>query len=86
MRKVRMTLGTLAAAVAAMVMVTALPASAGQVKLEVALAQPFMKADKTQTTFIKVGLTGFKQEVKNGRAPVNITLVLDRSGSMRSTS
>ena len=56
-------------------------ASAAQVKLNVGLGQPFLMAGKKQTTYLKVGLTGF--EIKNDkRSPVNVAIVIDKSGSM----
>jgi len=58
------------------------PANADQVKLNVALGQPVLKADLKQTTYLKVGLTGFPMESEKERTPVNIAIVLDRSGSM----
>jgi len=57
-------------------------ANADQVKLNVAMAQPVLKADRKQTTFVKVGLTGFSLKSKQERTPVNVAIVLDRSGSM----
>ena len=58
-------------------------ASAKQVKLEVAMAEPLILAEKKNTTFIKVGLTGFDFTKDDGdRAPVNVAIVLDKSGSM----
>ncbi|MFP6872346.1 MAG: VWA domain-containing protein [Verrucomicrobiales bacterium] len=63
--------------------IIAAPASARQVKLEVAMAEPLILAGKKNTTFIKVGLTGF-DFTKDGtdRTPVNVAIVLDKSGSM----
>jgi Ca-activated chloride channel family protein len=58
-------------------------ASAGQVHLEVSLDKPTMLAEKKQEAFVKVGLTGFKLEGKDKRAPVNVAIVLDKSGSMQ---
>jgi Ca-activated chloride channel family protein len=58
-------------------------ASAGQVRLEVSLDKPTMLADKKQEAFVKVGLTGFKLVGKDKRAPVNVAIVLDKSGSMQ---
>ncbi len=64
--------------------VTAAPSwlMAAQVKLDVSMAQPTLLAEKKQTTFVKVGLTGFKMSSKAARTPVNVALVLDKSGSM----
>jgi Ca-activated chloride channel family protein len=56
---------------------------ARQVNLDVSMAQSVLPADKKQSTFLKVGLTGFRIEGGDKkRAPVNVALVLDKSGSM----
>jgi Ca-activated chloride channel homolog len=57
-------------------------ASAGQVKLSVAMSNPLLKADKKQINFLRVGLTGFKMDSTKQRPPVNVAIVLDKSGSM----
>lgn len=57
------------------------PASAEQVKLNVQLANPVLGAGKKQTTFLKIGMTGFELKA-NDRAPVNVAIVMDKSGSM----
>ncbi|MEE8450369.1 MAG: VWA domain-containing protein [Thermoguttaceae bacterium] len=59
--------------------------AAAQVKLDVSMAQPTLLAEKKQTTYLKVGLTGFKISPESDRAPINVALVLDRSGSMSGT-
>lgn len=56
--------------------------SAPTVQINVGAGQSVMMAGQTQTTFIKVGLTGFELPTSSDRAPANIALVLDRSGSM----
>ena len=58
-----------------------LGARANQVKLNVAMGTPILLAGKAQRAFLKVGLTGFELKQKD-RVPVNIAIVLDRSGSM----
>ena len=55
---------------------------AAKVKLDVSMAQPTLLADKKQTTYVKVGLTGFKMSSEAKRTPINVALVLDKSGSM----
>ena len=55
---------------------------ADQVTLNVALAKPFLLEDEKQTTHLKVGLTGFKLENEADRTPVNVAIVIDKSGSM----
>ena len=65
---------------AAMAMPSGLQAA--RVKLDVSMAKPTLLAEKKQTTFVKVGLTGFKIDSEKARPPVNVALVLDKSGSM----
>lgn len=55
---------------------------AAQIELSAALGRPILLADEKQTTYLKVGLTGFDVRRLDRRTPVNIALVLDRSGSM----
>jgi Ca-activated chloride channel family protein len=52
-----------------------------KVKLEVAMSNPVLFSGKTQKTHLKVGLIGFDL-VGEERAPVNLCIVLDKSGSM----
>lgn len=61
----------------------AISAAGGQVRLEVSLDKPTLLANKKQSAFAKIGLTGFKLETKDKRAPVNVAIVLDKSGSMQ---
>ena len=58
----------------------ATPASARQVNLDVALGTPVITAGKKQNAFLKVSLIGLEEEAD--RAPVNVSIVLDKSGSM----
>jgi len=60
---------------------TAGTADAKQVGLDVSMANPLLEAGKKQVTYLKVGLTGFDMSSKK-RAPVNVALVIDKSGSM----
>lgn len=68
--------------VALIVSFSAAVATASQVNLDVSMAKPTLLAKKKQTTFVKVGLTGFKRDATADRAPVNVSFVLDKSGSM----
>ncbi len=65
-------------------MLVALPgcASAQQVRLDVRLAKPVLMAAKKNTTYLKVGLTGFDRAKNGDRTKVNVAIVLDKSGSM----
>jgi Ca-activated chloride channel family protein len=47
------------------------------------LGQPVMQAGAKQTTYLKVKLIGQTIENSGVRLPVNVAIVLDRSGSMR---
>jgi Ca-activated chloride channel family protein len=75
-------LTSLCAFAALATLIAAMPASAKQVSLEVALSQPYLPANQKQTAFVKVGLTGFRMAADTRRAPVNVAIVLDKSGSM----
>lgn len=75
------TRGKWAAAVALLALVASV-AVADQVKLNVALGKPFLLAGQKQTAFLKVGLIGFPLVGEEQRTPVNVAIVLDRSGSM----
>ncbi len=68
---------------AALLITLAASASADQVNLNVELAKPVLKAGLKQTTYLKVGLTGFELAGASKRPPVNIAIVLDKSGSMQ---
>jgi len=57
-------------------------ASSARVTLDVALDKPLLLADQPQKAYVRVGLTGFEMERAAGHAPVNIAIVLDKSGSM----
>lgn len=57
-------------------------ARAELVLLDVSLGKPAVIADRPQTAFLKIGLTGEALEEGTGRAPVNLAIVLDRSSSM----
>ncbi len=51
--------------------------------LDVSPANGVLKAGEKQTTFVRVGLDGFKLEREKQRPPVNLAIVLDKSGSMQ---
>jgi Ca-activated chloride channel family protein len=52
------------------------------VQLAVDLAHPQILADQKVTTYLKVALTGQAMENDSNRAPVNVAIVIDKSGSM----
>jgi len=56
---------------------------AAEITLTADLVNPVLKAGEKQTTWLKVGLKGFEWAAGNRvPAPLNVALVLDRSGSM----
>jgi Ca-activated chloride channel homolog len=58
-------------------------ANAEQIKLNAALAKPTMLAGEKGLNYLKVKLTGFELPKASVRPPVNIAIVMDRSGSMK---
>ena len=56
--------------------------SSSQLRLDAAMDKPVLQADKKQIAYLRVGLTGFALEKAEQRAPVNISIVIDKSGSM----
>src|SRR6185436_311206 len=56
--------------------------AAEQVKVDVAVAKPYLLAGQKQTSYIRVGLTGIPINDTGRRTPVNVAIVLDKSGSM----
>lgn len=58
-------------------------ALARQIKLDVSLSNPVLIAGKKQTTYLKIGLTGFEMKGDAQRTPANVAIVLDKSGSMQ---
>ena len=64
-----------------MVLFLGISMQADQIKLQMSTPYPVLEADKKNTAYIKVSLTGFEMSnVK--RPPVNLAIVLDKSGSM----
>jgi Ca-activated chloride channel family protein len=56
---------------------------AKQCELQISTAKPVLQAGKKQTTCLKIGIKGFELKSEKDRAPLNIALVIDRSGSMQ---
>lgn len=57
-------------------------AQARQVKLDVRLGTPVLQAGAKHKAYLKVGMTGFERERAGDRVPINVAIVLDKSGSM----
>ncbi|MCA9126651.1 MAG: VWA domain-containing protein [Planctomycetales bacterium] len=58
---------------------------AKQVKLDVALANPTMLVgeDAKKENYLRIGITGFELPSDKQRLPVNVAIVIDKSGSMQ---
>ena len=57
-------------------------ACAATIDFTAKLATPVIKAGQAQTAYLKVGLTGFALPAQGERAPANVAIVIDKSGSM----
>jgi Ca-activated chloride channel family protein len=79
-QRIRQTV-TLAAALGFLVAGAQTLRAAEQVKVDVALAKPYLLAGQKQTTYLRVGLTGLPINASR-RTAVNVAIVLDKSGSM----
>jgi len=58
-------------------------AHAQQVRVETALDHAVLKANDKQTAYLRVALTGFETPNDKARAPLNVAIVIDKSGSMQ---
>ncbi|MBF0546360.1 MAG: VWA domain-containing protein [Candidatus Riflebacteria bacterium] len=56
--------------------------SASSVQISTLFGQPYMLSIPKQSNFLKVGLSGISEENFKDRTPVNLAIVLDKSGSM----
>lgn len=52
-------------------------------KLDVSSVRGVLRSDEKQTTWVRVGVEGFTPPAEGERTPVNVAIVLDRSGSMQ---
>ena len=55
---------------------------AAVITLTAEVDKPLLLADRTQTAYLRIGLTGCPQERLKERTPVNVAMVIDKSGSM----
>jgi Ca-activated chloride channel family protein len=52
------------------------------VQLKLAAAHPVMLANKSDKVYLKISLMGTSSPINSDRSPINVALVLDKSGSM----
>jgi len=69
--------------VGAAILLAAVPAQAGQVTMKVDLTNPLLEAGAKRTVVLKVALQAAERERASTRPPVNMALVIDKSGSMQ---
>src|SRR6476646_865067 len=63
---------------------TQIAPGATDITFDVDVGEPLMIAGQEQTAYLKITLGGFAMPSTNQRPPVNLAIVLDRSGSMGS--
>lgn len=66
-----------------MTLVVAAGAQAKQIGLDVAVGTPVLQAGEKQTAYLRVAMTGFDMDGPSRGTPVNVAIVLDKSGSMQ---
>src|SRR4051794_3533180 len=54
----------------------------GVLKLRAGFANPVLLADRAHTTYLKIAVEGAPLESASQRSPINLSVVIDRSGSM----
>jgi Ca-activated chloride channel family protein len=67
----------------ALALLFALGVQAKPVQLNLELGQDLLPANTKHTSYIRIGLEGLPLPSREVRAPINVALVLDRSGSMQ---
>ncbi len=58
-------------------------AKARMIDLSVAVDKPIVLRNESQVAYLRVGLTGFPMHDLQNRSPLNVAIVLDKSGSMQ---
>lgn len=54
-----------------------------QARLDVSPAYTVLKSGEKQNAWVRVGITGFELKTDQQRPPINVVIVLDKSGSMK---
>lgn len=73
---------SLLTAVCGFAVLVGLPAQAATITLTAEADKPLLLAEKTQTAYLRIGLTGCPLERLKSRTPINVAIVIDKSGSM----
>ncbi len=58
-------------------------AKARMIDLDVAVDKPIVLRNENQIAYLRIGLTGFPMDDLQDRSPLNVAIVLDKSGSMQ---
>ncbi len=69
-------------AVAAALLLLGSAAFGDRVLLDISISNPYLLSNQMHKSFLKIGLTGFRLATDRERTPANVSIVLDRSGSM----
>jgi len=70
--------------IAALLSVIAPAKESPSVIVSVQTDKPILQSDEKQTAYVRVGLTGCPDKERKERVPVNVAIVIDKSGSMSS--
>ncbi len=68
--------------IAMALMILSMPVQAATVTVSAAADKPVVPDEGKQTVYLRIGLTGCEAELLDGRTPVNVAIVIDKSGSM----
>jgi Ca-activated chloride channel family protein len=60
----------------------AVPALARSLDVSAQVDKPIILANQKQTVYLRVGLKGCIEEINKERTPINVAIVIDKSGSM----
>jgi Ca-activated chloride channel homolog len=82
MTNIRHALSLFALSTSLMALVAAIPATAAQIKLDAELGQSVIEANSSKSIYLRLNLKTLASVREAKRQPVNVALVLDRSGSM----
>lgn len=66
-----------------LILLVFMPVLAKQVDMDTSLNNNYLEAESKNLLYLKVGLTGFEIETDVDRPPINVAIVIDKSGSMQ---